>query len=630
MLTKQRQTTRKRASHQSVAAVGAIALTVVTLFLLLPLTPTLLCAQSTADTTHWLTLNQLEQSTPHTASLYYANPANAPLVHSQSTICNHTTVGVGVATMDGATTSALGQNPSLYRPNGTMPTASYSNHMTQGTAANHPLQEGEGWRGWSAWGSTWLHPTSRKTSHTTPKVTSPTPEWTAWCNARHLNGTRQNSWASLTSDHSVVGCMGAMTVNNNQTETQTGSQTSSESDIAPLKVDTRREQYDFGTGFGWCSGRTTLGLDISYTSASEWCEHDPRPKNETLRAQAMVGAAVQLGSLSNADTQEDREQSNRAPRLDIGLLAHKYSQESNIKFLNALGASTVIYELEGLGSHYTRFSGDYDTRRFKGHLFGGQMGAMWQTGHRSAVPAQWTATVSLGKRQIDKSLDDAGNATIDNTESKIMQAELTYQGGLTCHYWAQLMWTRQTDALTRHVYDMGTSGYREISTQQKWEGTNNIIALRFRALHQDDAWGHTLGGSIAIDMSKQEQTADAKELKANIFTQQIEGSAWHNGTLLRLKAQAAIRHSGAIGDKSMSVGNNTLPQAWTTETESLDLQTANLVGISLGLRGDWALGRLKEGKLKTLYAQLSWGHDWRSGNILHNGNMMSCHVGITL
>ena len=80
----------------------------------------------------------------------------------------------------------------------------------------------------------------------------------------------------------------------------------------------------------------------------------------------------------------------------------------------------------------------------------------------------------------------------------------------------------------------------------------------------------------------------------------------------------------------MSVGNNTLPQAWTTETESLDLQTANLVGISLGLRGDWALGRPKEGKLKTLYAQLSWGHDWRSGNILHNGNMMSCHVGITL
>ena len=215
----------------------------------------------------------------------------------------------------------------------------------------------------------------------------------------------------------------------------------------------------------------------------DWTLATRRPKNETLRAQAMVGAAVQLGSLSNADTQEDSEQSNRAPRLDIGLLAHKYSQESNIKFLNALGASTVIYELEGLGSHYTRFSGDYDTRRFKGHLFGGQMGAMWQTGHRSAVSAQWTATVSLGKRQIDKSLDDAGNATIDNTESKIMQAELTYQGGLTCHYWAQLMWTRQTDALTRHVYDMGTSGYREISTQQKWEGTNNIIALRFRALH---------------------------------------------------------------------------------------------------------------------------------------------------
>ncbi len=203
---------------------------------------------------------------------------------------------------------------------------------------------------------------------------------TTWGNVNYQHGERLDAQWNETSDYGIV---------------------------APYVVaDTvcgslKREAYGFQAGFSREAKHFNYGVQIGYSSSIEHRESDPRPKNNSLLAKASLGI-----SRSFSDD------------LGVGLYIqlNKYAQEQNIKFFNAYGGTTIIYQMEGLGNTYHRFSQSNDDAAYKGRGVCG--GLTLKVGGKTKIGIQ------TGHSKIEKLLPDKTNIVINTKETN----ELTIDG----------------------------------------------------------------------------------------------------------------------------------------------------------------------------------------------------------
>ncbi len=121
--------------------------------------------------------------------------------------------------------------------------------------------------------------------------------------------------------------------------------------------DIRFERYCFSGGYADNHDGWEWGAEIAYNAGQYYRNVDPRPKNITglLRINAGVGRHLS-GPYSVA----------------VGLEYDRYTQSNDITFVSEMGESK-IYQLTGLGTHYTRFDGNGHSAHFGGNAINGKI-----------------------------------------------------------------------------------------------------------------------------------------------------------------------------------------------------------------------------------------------------------------
>lgn len=429
-------------------------------------------------------------------------------------------------------------------------------------------QEGEAWRGWDIAGN------SRTAIDTT---------WVVLCSAAHVNGTRlRTAWAE-TSDHWLVGHMGVA-------DTTTG--------------DKRHESYLFKTGFAWQGRRGGVGVLIGYSSAAEWRTRDPRPKNESLNAEITVGGKVKAGQRAS---------------VGLSLTACRYAQESDIEFMNALGSRALLYEAEGAGSHYARFSASHEEHSYGGHTLGASVACLWLR------PAgRWTASATFRKTKIEKRVEALNHIPINHTNG--IYASASVGAEFTLGDWesfALVGWERESRKLTRHVYDDGKRGYNEITSHIVWESAASQLALSIGAQRDFGAAGLRLSALASGESMEESLTGGKASIGMDRIGLRLGAETWAQGERLRGTLGIRWQHRRAADGAECATSSPT--PLWKAEEANFALRSASVNRVGASARADVAVGR----RIGTIFIAVDWDHDWRK-RMASEGNALSVRAGVTL
>ena len=443
-------------------------------------------------------------------------------------------------------------------------------------------QQGNAWHGWQALGSTFLRIS---------------PSISAWGNASYRKGTRHNVLLSENADYNIIHPMAV-------------------ADSVGGHKDS--ERYAFLAGFAYQGHRANLGLQISYSSTSEYRNTDPRPKADAIDANLRIGATLLLPNTHH-----------------IGLFAslRKYAQDLSLKFFNAYKASMTIYHLQGLATNYTRFSGTYDATQYRGR--GIAAGLTYQS------PINITLLAS--RMHTEKSLDDLQNAVISETLRNSLALTLSRQSHL--RQWrttSTLHASLSLNKLTQHIYDDGTSNYHRLSSRSPYSHHTSSITLSLSAL-SPNASSHNASSSpqnaILLNISLTHQTSREEEtdyhnlLQHSSLTLHAQALAHHDFSHTRLSYALTLSHRSPLSHNNSLTTPRPLdlPNARTLLTNNFNRQTTPLTTISPSLRLDLPLLTKNHNphSPKTIYILLS-----PSLHIYHNNTpnptTLSLTTGITL
>lgn len=389
-------------------------------------------------------------------------------------------------------------------------------------------QDGAKWRGWEAAGRTFLRLGESSV---------------AWGHASYTDGRRTDVMLSETADYAEIGPMAVA-------DTAGG--------------DKEREAYDFLAGFAWRGRKAGAGLQVDYSSATEFRTADPRPKADATVARVTAG-----GWLAVAD----------GHTLGLFGALRKYSQEIDIDFYNEYGAAATIYHLQGLGTDYTRFAGSNDEAYYKGKAIGGGL----------TYDGRVSAEVGIGRNHLEKEMPDLGNAVIDETTRQCLWAKASCP--MASERWSHriaisAIWMR--NELTQNIFDDGTRTYRPIARRKPYEATAQEATAEFHSAKGEAArveltarakWSHTA-----------EKNTDARRtLEKTTLEACLHATAWNQATRrLRLSYGLGATHRAALATLCDlgAPAPKEMPRALAIERAAFERQTTARTGGEANVRAD--------------------------------------------
>lgn len=431
-------------------------------------------------------------------------------------------------------------------------------------------QEGDGRRGWAARGETYIRLAERMA---------------AWGAARYESETMRNVLMSETADYEEIRPMALI-------DTMGGPKES--------------ESYAFVCGFAWEGRRAGVGIQIDYSSKSQYRTRDPRPKVDAVDARLRLGGTLRLGGGHKA-----------------GLFAtlRKYSQDINIKFFNAYQATMTIFQSQGLGTDYSRFTGVYDMATFKSRTLGGGV----------TYEGPVCLVVEYGRRHVEKELADLQNAVIGETTTHRLDATLSRSGSMgRFGTTAALSANMERLTLTQNVYDDGMRNYHKIAERSPYK--SGTSTLRLSLLASDAADGRPRGVSLRADMgmerSEEENTDVRRKLRKSTLDARLRATAWHDMKHVRLSYVVGASWRAALSrDRNLGTPLTTeQPRALEIIGRDFDRQTTGRAGGDIGLRVDIDMPR----HLRTLFVAANGSGLWYAGGEFGGAWGAGIAAGITL
>lgn len=440
--------------------------------------------------------------------------------------------------------------------------------LTSRSHMSELAQEGARWRGWEAAGHTFLRLGNGRV---------------AWGRAAYDDGRRTDVQLSETADYAEIGPMAAA-------DTAGG--------------DKEREAYDFLAGFAWRGRRAGAGLQVEYSSATEFRTTDPRPKADATVARVTAGGWLTV-----------------VEGHSVGLFCslRKYSQEVDIDFYNEYGASSTIYHLQGLGTDYTRFAGSNDEAYYKGRAISGGL----------TYDGPVSAEVGIGRNHLEKEMPDLDNAVIDETTRRCLWAQASCP--MASERWRHRLaiaasWTR--NELTQTIFDDGTHTYRPIARRKPYEATAQEATLTFHSSNAHAA--HLELTARAIWSHTEERNTDARRtLEKTTLAADILATAWSQATLrLRLSYGLGATHRAALATRC-DLGAPTpkeMPRALAIERAAFERQTTARTGGEANLRADiggW-------GHIHTIFLRAAATALWYGGRAFAPAWGVTLTAGVTI
>lgn len=431
-------------------------------------------------------------------------------------------------------------------------------------------QEGDGHRGWEARGETYIRLSENMA---------------AWGAASYESWTRRNVLMSETADYDEIRPMSLI-------DTVGGPKES--------------ESYAFACGFAIEGRRAGVGIQIDYSSKSQYRTRDPRPKIDAVDARVRLGGTVRLGG---------------GHRAGLFATLRKYSQDINIKFFNAYQATMTIFQSQGLGTDYSRFSGVYDMATFKSRTLGG--GATYQ--------GPVDLVVEYGRRHVEKELADLQNAVIGETSTHRLVATLSRNGALGSFVTTvALSAGMERLVLTQMVYDDGTRNYHKIAERSPYKSDASSLRLSLLTCNAEDtrARGVSLRADLGVERNEEENTDARRRLRKSTCHARLRTTAWHDMKSVRLSYAlgASCRTALSTLRKLGSPLTTEQPHALEITGRDFDRQTASRAGGDVGIRIDIDMPR----HIRTLFVAANGSGLWYAGGKFGSAWGVGIAAGITL
>lgn len=467
-------------------------------------------------------------------------------------------------------TSARLSNPALFSTLRDSTIATIAAGYSANSKTAERVQEGDGLRTWEARGETYIRLAE---------------SMAAWGAARYESGTLRNVLMSETSDYEEIRPMALI-------DTVGGPKES--------------ESYAFACGFAWEGRRAGVGIQIDYSSKSQYRTRDPRPKVDAVDARVRLGGTMRLGGGQKA-----------------GLFAtlRKYSQDINIKFFNAYEATMTIFQSQGLGTDYSRFTGVYDMATFKSRTVGG--GATYQ--------GPICLVVEYGHRHVEKELADLQNAVIGETATHRLVATLSRSGALGGFFTtAALSADMERLTLTQMVYDDGTRNYHKIAERSPYNSGSSSLRLSLLANNAADTRprGVSLRADLSVERSEEENTDTRRRLRKSTCHARLRATAWHDMKSVRLSYGLGVSCRAALS-RLRELGSplaTEQPHALEIIGRDFDRQTTGRAGGDIGIRMDIDMPR----HLRTLFVAANGSGLWYAGGKFGRAWGIGIAAGVTL
>ncbi len=428
------------------------------------------------------------------------------------------------------------------------------------------VEEGDGWRGWRALGSTSLRLSE---------------DIVAWGSASYEDGCRRGVLWNESSDYE---------------------------EVAPMAVadsvggDKDSERYAFLAGFAWRGRRAAVGLQIDYSSQSEYRTFDPRPKADAVCAKVRLGGDVFLSESQSIGF--------------FGVL-RKYSQELEIDFMNIYSSSMTIFQLTGLGSDYSRFSGSNDEISYKGRLAGGGV----------TYVGPISAQVEFSRRHTEKILVPLQNAVVNETFDNSVIAQVSRSGNLG-RWTTRLALNADVSSLklSTFIYDDGTKNYRQISTRRPYSRNLNTFGITATA-NNPAAHGLALLANISYNSADEENTEVRRDLHISNLDIHFAADACNSWRRSSLRyGLSIVRRQNIQKDANFGVKRDTESRfAMLYLNQDFALRAASLTGFDVRARLDVRLPRWAN----TFFVGVKGGVAWRTDS-LPSAWAASVSAGVTL
>lgn len=391
------------------------------------------------------------------------------------------------------------------------------------------VEEGASWRGFTAEGRTLMRLS---------------PSLAAWGRAAYVRGVRSDVVVSESSDFAEIGPMAVA-------DTVGGDKDS--------------ESYRFRAGFVCRSSRAAVGLDIRYSSQSEFRTHDPRPKADAVVAEARLGGAFFFSGGQS-----------------VGLFGslRKYSQELDIDFKNDRNGNATVYHLIGLGADYSRFAGANTDASYDGRRAGG--------GFSFTGPVE--VTVEASRRHTEKSLPDLHDALISETFDNRVDVSAV-RLGLLNGWRTSFALSSSLNHLTLKtaVYDDGVKNYRLLAKREPYE-RRSAIATFAASMSRPEVLSLSAFVSCSADKEANSELSRRIEVTNVLFGVSANvRRKWRSASLaggLGLKARRNVRDVCDLGARRAKESAT----VFQSVGRDFSLRSANLSGGDASARVDFRPG----------------------------------------
>ena len=349
--------------------------------------------------------------------------------------------------------------------------------------------------------------------------------------------------------------------------------------------DTKYETYDFTGGYARKYEKYDIGICMRYVSGKSYRTKDPRPRNTTLDVKLRGGGAWHAFAGS---------------RLAAYVGAEKYSQDSDIKFMNPLGVS-MVYQMTGLGTHYFRFKGDGTSVRYEGSTF--EIGAaLMPNGIRGL-----SLSASASRRHTEKQLATKRDIPINDIFEDLFTAEAAWRNSSltasqTFKFGARLA---DRDGQTR-IFDDGSTFYHEIATARPFN-------MKMAEVYISAAAEKSLGkynmqvipvarwSSLYIKNISPQKKFETSEWEAG-----LRSSVRRSGSVGMLSAEVEFRYSGNI-KSTLELGDFD----FLSPVESLQKNCAALSSSALMVEASLRYDFMPREYFNTIFIILSGGYSER-------------------
>ena len=365
-----------------------------------------------------------------------------------------------------------------------------------------------------------------------------------------------------------------------------------------LGGDTRRERYTISGGYATQLSQWLLGAEVHVRAEQEYRGHDPRMRGVVTDLTLRLGGGYDLG----------------AYRLGTAVEGNIYKQTNSVAFYREEGVIPE-YQMTGLGTEYSRFSGDKRSIYYDG-------GGLAILLHAAPISGSGVfADITLDEHRYHRKLAEFNSMPLTDLYNEHVGATIGWKrsNGYRLATFAHVDYTRRTG--NEHVGGTSDARYFPVIaclTMYK----SRMLDCNLSALYGKKNWNVVL--TAGYESQSEEYIYPHRQMDASHAYGKLQGQCFLRASgklLLTLNAHASYRAS--VDDKlQMPFANMGEGISWLIRHKH-EFAKANYTDFGAKVRADYAWKQSQYG----LFAQVGGGMTLCSAS--EHQTLLQCSIGIT-